>query len=221
MKMRNNNKGKVSPSPASFPSGDSLAVLNLLPAAILTLAVTLSLEDREVLAYMITRSIKSTNPKSSNNNNNNNNNKNKSPSVHKSPVFDCDCFDCYTNYWFRWDTSANRELIHQVIEAFEENLTSSEHQQVNCRGGRKPKKTSHRKLAGKALTPPPEVSVSVSPPYDVALAEECTERDDVTEESPPLPETDSTAVVRGSPARKVVADVKGLFNWRLWGIWSP
>ncbi|XP_076892311.1 uncharacterized protein LOC143544010 [Bidens hawaiensis] len=164
---------------------------------------------------MITRSIKSTNPRSSNNNNNNNN---KSPAIHKSPVFDCDCFDCYTNYWFRWDTSANRELIHQVIEAFEENLTSSEHEHVNCRDGRKPKKLSHRKLAGKALTLPPEVSFSVSPPYDVALTEE------FGEESPPSPlllETDETAVVRGSPVRKVVADVKGLFNWRLWGIWSP
>ncbi|XP_076885648.1 uncharacterized protein LOC143535216 [Bidens hawaiensis] len=221
MKMRN-NKGKVSPSPASFPAGDSLAVLNLLPAAIVTLAVTLSLEDRQVLAYMITRSIKSTNPRSSDNNNNNKkNNNNKSSAVHKSPVFDCDCFDCYTNYWFRWDTSANRELIHQVIEAFEENLTSTE--QVNCRG-RKPKKPSHRKLAGKTLTlpPPPLPEVSVSPTYDVALAEEYAgELDDVAEESPPSPETDATSVVRGSPARKVMPDVKGLFNWRLWGIWSP
>ncbi|XP_076931694.1 uncharacterized protein LOC143596925 [Bidens hawaiensis] len=161
---------------------------------------------------MSTRSIKSTNPRSSNNNNNN-----KSPAVHKSSVFDWDCFDCYTNNWFRWDTSANGELIYQVIEAFRENLTSGEHEQVNCHVGRKPKKPSHRKLAGKALTPPPEVSVLVSPPYDVALSEECAE----SPPSPPLSETDETTVVKGSPARKVVADGKGLFNWRLWGIWGP
>ncbi|XP_022020142.1 uncharacterized protein LOC110920224 [Helianthus annuus] len=140
-----------------------------------------------------------------------NNNKKKAPAAHKSPVFDCDCFDYYTNYWFRWDTSVNRELIHQVIEAIEENFTSSE--QVNCRGrkpNQKKEKASHRRFAGKALNPPPEVSVS--PPYDISLVEECAkEEHEVVEESP---ETDATA-------RRGLPEVKGLFNWRLWGLWSP
>ncbi|XP_035840151.1 uncharacterized protein LOC118487423 [Helianthus annuus] len=135
----------------------------------------------------------------------------KAPAAHKSPVFDCDCFDYYTNYWFRWDTSINRELIHQVIEAIEENFTSSE--QVNCRGrkpNQKKEKASHRRFAGKALNPPPEVSVS--PPYDISLVEECAkEEHEVVEESP---ETDATA-------RRGLPEVKGLFNWRLWGLWSP
>ncbi|XP_035832927.1 uncharacterized protein LOC118481778 [Helianthus annuus] len=148
----------------------------------------------------------STNPRSSDNNN-----KKKAPAAYKSPVFDCDCFDCYTNYWFRWDMSVNRELIHQVIEAFEENLTSSE--QVNCRGrkpNQKKEKASHWRFAGKALNPPLEVSVS--PSYDVSLVEECAkEEHEVVEESP---ETDATA-------RRGLQEVKGLFNWRLWGLWSP
>ena len=63
-KMKIKNKGKVYPSPSSSSSsslaipchsdGDFLSVLKLLPTAILALASVLSLEDREVLAYMIT-----------------------------------------------------------------------------------------------------------------------------------------------------------------------
>ena len=71
-KMKIKNKGKVYPSPSSSSSsssaipchsdGDFLSVLKLLPAAILALASVLSLEDREILAYMITRSMKTTTP---------------------------------------------------------------------------------------------------------------------------------------------------------------
>ncbi|KAI3696427.1 hypothetical protein L1987_79441 [Smallanthus sonchifolius] len=223
MKMR--NKGKVHPSssstPAHSPAGDSLSVLTLLPAAILSLAVALSVEDREVLAYMITRSIKSSNP---------NNNRKKGVNTHKPPVFDCDCFDCYTSYWFKWDTSVNRELIHQAIEAFEETLTTTEQLKKK---GKKKDKTSHRRLAGKSLTPPPETI------HDVVLAEakeeECSspfpvEEDgglNVAEEEQPL---ESTTVEIKFPTasqqhkgagRKVLPDVIGLFNWRIWGIWGP
>ena len=63
-KMKIKNKGKVYPSPSSSSSsslaipchsdGDFLFVLKLLLATILALASVLSLEDREVLAYMIT-----------------------------------------------------------------------------------------------------------------------------------------------------------------------
>jgi hypothetical protein len=125
--MKIKNKGKVYPSPSSSSSSvgdngdrDVLSVLKLLPAAILALASVLSLEDREVLAYMITRSLKTTttnNPspslqdskkKSSKKPQNNNNSQR---SNHIAPIFDCDCFDCYISYWFRWDSSPNRELI--------------------------------------------------------------------------------------------------------------
>ncbi|GAB4838958.1 hypothetical protein Ancab_028491 [Ancistrocladus abbreviatus] len=76
---------------------------------------------------MITRSIKATaNPSSLLEENIRNSRKNKKqpPSPHKSPLFDCGCFDCYTSYWLRWDLSPNREFIHQVIEAFEEHLAN-------------------------------------------------------------------------------------------------
>ncbi|KAJ6695034.1 hypothetical protein OIU74_014223 [Salix koriyanagi] len=159
--MKIKNKGKVYPSPPPSSSssssssssganrdGDVLSVLKLLPAAILALASVLSLEDREVLAYMITRSLKTTttnNPfsilqdskkKSSKKLQNNNNSQN---SNHRAPIFDCDCFDCYRSYWFRWDSSPNRELVHQVIEAFEEHLTSGEMSRKNTKGKRRDK----------------------------------------------------------------------------------
>ncbi|KAD2393700.1 hypothetical protein R6Q59_012002 [Mikania micrantha] len=224
MKMR--NKGKVYPSsssstPATSPAGDFLSVLNLLPAAILTLTVVLSVEDREVLAYMITRSIKLSNPASSTAGNTN---KNKTPITHKLPVFDCDCFDCYTSYWFKWDTSVNRELIHQAIEAFEENLSKNE--QSNKKGKKK-EKMSHRRLAGKPFSPPDSHNIQMLPQYDVALVEvkgeECAEDEDGII-SVPVEHSPETTVVGEAPTmshRKVLPDVMGLFNWRSWNIWSP
>ncbi|GAB2241958.1 hypothetical protein Droror1_Dr00018733 [Drosera rotundifolia] len=134
----NKNKGKVHPSPSSSSSTTTTtittttivaAALKLLPGAILTLITILSLEEQEVLAYMITRSMKSSvdeeldeiNKKPTKNNN-----KGTPAAPHRPPVFDCGCFECYTSYWTRWDSSPNRELIHQAIEAFEENETETE-----------------------------------------------------------------------------------------------
>ena len=132
-------------------------MLKPLSTAILALASVLSLEDREVLAYMITRSIKTTTPspitqdskrkppknapnnhnKNSNNNNNNNNTTNN---TYKPPMFECDCFDCYTSYWFKQDSLPNRELIHQAIEAFEDHLAhGKKSKKVNGRGKRRDK----------------------------------------------------------------------------------
>ncbi|KAK2986855.1 LOW QUALITY PROTEIN: hypothetical protein RJ640_011080 [Escallonia rubra] len=96
--------------------------MNLLPAAILALVSILSLQDREVLAYMITRSMKSTNPATVSDEKKKTQKKFGMP--HKPSVFDCECFDCYTSYWFRWDSSPNHELIHQAIKAFEDHLSN-------------------------------------------------------------------------------------------------
>ncbi|KAK1419954.1 hypothetical protein QVD17_29409 [Tagetes erecta] len=251
MKMRN-NKGKVYPSssssssssspfPAISPAGDSLSVLNLLPAAFLSLAVVvLSLEDREVLAYMITRSIKSSNPNprvccSEN--------KKKMMNNHKSPVFECDCFDCYTNYWFKWDTSVNRELIHQAIEAFEENLNRNEIKSKKNKSKKKlikEEKNSHRRFAGKTASSSPDVltTTSCETKHDVALVQTEPESEpegedcsvSCTEETPEKnnqsPEKNEQSpekmVVNGKGlGKKIMPDVIGLFNWRLWSIWGP
>ncbi|KAK9285847.1 hypothetical protein L1049_025048 [Liquidambar formosana] len=38
------------------------------------------------------------------------------------PLFQCNCFRCYMSYWVKWDTSPNRQLIHEIIDAYEEGL---------------------------------------------------------------------------------------------------
>ncbi|KAJ6703186.1 F12F1.11-RELATED [Salix viminalis] len=282
--MKIKNKGKVYPSPPPSSSssssssganrdGDVLSVLKLLPAAILALASVLSLEDREVLAYMITRSLKTTttnNPssilqdskkKSSKKLQNNNNSQN---SNHRAPIFDCDCFDCYRSYWFRWDSSPNRELVHQVIEAFEEHLTSGEMSRKNTKGKRRDK--TGPRVGGKSVldvpgqpeilpaletgdtaaheSPPAGssadvVSVNVGCPDNVLSSEKITEREEM-EEAVKLHDEVPEEVVAGEAevvaeahgvavcshhhkglARKVLPDVLGLLNSRLWSLWSP
>ncbi|MCD7447607.1 hypothetical protein HAX54_032225 [Datura stramonium] len=83
--------------------------LSLLPATILKLTTTLSQEDKQILGYLISCS-------SSNFSNNlgnctahkNNDNKN------------CYCFNCYMSYWVKWNSSPNHQLIHEIIDAFED-----------------------------------------------------------------------------------------------------
>ncbi|KAK0573900.1 hypothetical protein LWI29_015175 [Acer saccharum] len=307
--MKIKNKGKVYPSPSPSPSSsfsssssvcsnaaggsggvgggglDYLSVLKLLPAAIIALASVLPLEDREVLAYLIMRSMKTTvspsfsaaavatNPpsfpqkkpskKSTPNNSG-------SGSQHKAPGLYCDCFDCYTSFWFRWDSSSNRELIHQAIEAFEDHLTSgeSEKSKKNGKGKRRDKTarrfaadnnhtTNNNKQLVKVIPGPgrPEYSViekqvemteetsgstvlvaaadvsPVSSPERESGSAENNEAADITIGSSPDKE-EVTEVLRSSTAtscsthpkglaRKVLPDVLGLFNSRLWSLWSP
>jgi len=119
-------KGTVHPSPSSSPPPPTISDhLSFLPATILTLTLSLSPEDREVLAYLLSCS-------SSNNHNNNNFSKNhnhhrRNPKVvvdgDHAPLFNCSCFRCYMSYWVRWNSSPNHQLIHEIIDAFEDSLT--------------------------------------------------------------------------------------------------
>ncbi|KAI3452570.1 hypothetical protein Pfo_009234 [Paulownia fortunei] len=257
MKMR--NKGKVHPftsssssssSSSSYtPNEDSFSVLKLLPAAIFTLVSVISLEDREVLAYMITRSLKSTNPSFFPAKD-----KKKCPKKqsfdfhgHNSPaLFDCDCFDCYTSFWFRWDSSPNRELIHQAIEAFEEHLNNGEREQFKRSGNgknkrkekmgrRKGEKMSADGVVLEISTVGPakkqESLVVASLEKDVATAEAdnmepgCREREEEEEEEEEedVAASPASVVVHNHKGlvRKVLSDVMGIFNSRLWSFWSP
>lgn len=113
-------KGQVHPSPPSV--AEHLAVL---PAAILTLTAALSAEDKEVLAYLL---LSCSDPSSnfSGHPNTISNTKNGGDAEHSggrgdhSPMFECNCFRCYMCFWARWDASPSRELIHEIIEAYEE-----------------------------------------------------------------------------------------------------
>ncbi|XP_059309879.1 uncharacterized protein LOC132061014 [Lycium ferocissimum] len=89
--------------------------LSLLPATILALTAALSQEDKQVLAYLIACS--------SNNFSNNlgNTHKNSTTTSTAHPYcFNCYCFNCYMSYWVKWDSSPNHQLIHEIIDAFED-----------------------------------------------------------------------------------------------------
>ena len=141
-------KGTVHPSPPVISDQ-----LSFLPATILTLAAALSPEDREVLAYLISCSSNNTTPSFINFSGNNprrSTNKGAVPkggSVSASgggdhpPLFNCSCFRCYTSYWVRWDSSPNRQVIHEIIDAFEDWLAQSN------KGGKNRKERRNKKGA--------------------------------------------------------------------------
>lgn len=122
MKKLYRKRGTVHPSPPIISDH-----LSFLPTTILTLAAALSLEDREVLAYLISSCSNDFTAV-------NNSSSHRGKTVHQkpsaaakggsdhSPAFSCDCFRCYTSYWVRWDSSPNRQLIHEIIDAYEEKL---------------------------------------------------------------------------------------------------
>ncbi|KAG7593055.1 hypothetical protein ISN45_Aa01g018900 [Arabidopsis thaliana x Arabidopsis arenosa] len=196
--MKVMKKGKVHPThplPPSFSSSngdDSLSVFKLLPAAILVLVSVLSAEDREVLAYLITRSLNTTTVVLVSSK--------KKRSHDKVPLFDCGCFDCYTSYWSKWDSSSDRELINQIIETFEDHLTSDENS-----ASHKSKKNKNR--AKKIEISEEPIAKTTEPPVA----------------SDQFPRENSPGVVSGHSkglARKVLPDVLGLLNSRFWSLWN-
>ncbi|KAE9454759.1 hypothetical protein C3L33_13337, partial [Rhododendron williamsianum] len=255
MKMRK-NKGKIHPSPSSsssslstppsnsLPNQNAPSVLALLPAAILALISVLSAEDKEVLAYMVTRSMNSVNPspsssaeerskKSSNGKKLPGSSSSSSGSggvVHKAPFFDCECFDCYTSYWFRWDSSPDKELIHKAIEEFEEFLFNQEQVKRSSSSG-KGKRRERIGRRGREKAKEEETEEVLEESFDVGLVGNEAERE---EEAAAVEEVAAAVVGREAEAaaaavdnynkglvRKVLPDVVGLFNSRLWGLWSP
>ncbi|KAF5728553.1 hypothetical protein HS088_TW21G00701 [Tripterygium wilfordii] len=140
-------KGTVHPS-----QPDKLDQLTFLPAAILTLAAALSPEEKEVLAYLISCSNSSGNCFS--NHHRLGHQSGSSSSFARSyttgsgdhpPSFKCDCFRCYMSYWARWDSSPNLQLIHEIIEAFEDWLVQSSTSSKKSRKDRKKKGSDSNK----------------------------------------------------------------------------
>ncbi|EEF51754.1 uncharacterized protein LOC8269201 [Ricinus communis] len=248
------------PSPSSSPHKDPDSVLKLLPVTILALAFSLPNQDREVLAYLISRSIIATCSSYNAINQHHSNSKcrttaatsGKSKSVKKVPPFECGCFDCYTSFWHRWDSSPNRELIHQLIEDFEEHLLVNESPRKNNRGGKKRGNTTKRvDVIKQAEEKKPEIVLPVAEDecavvtvlpekkFDGVDMKEngvvCREHEEEEEEKIGINEVTKTiemevvtvqAMGLGADchkgfARKVLPDVVGLLNSRLWSLWSP
>lgn len=246
--MKIKNKGKVHPSPSSSspaisPSssdGNFLNVLNYLPAAIFTLVSVLTVDDREVLAFMMRRSMETSSPSSSvpekkfskrvPKKSNGPRAISGSACVHAPPCFTC--LDCYMSYWDRWNSSPNGELIHQAIEAFEEQLATGEKPGKKVKGKRRDKIGRRSSETPVNVAPLPESPQVPSDEGSVDSATSTRGDVEVAEGSEELPRTeDETAavVIVPSPppsnpkglARKVWPDVLGLFNSRLWNLWGP
>ncbi|XP_008460189.2 uncharacterized protein LOC103499074 [Cucumis melo] len=255
--MKIKNKGKVHPSPSSSSSSSSSSsdgnffdVLNYLPVAIFALVSVLTVDDREVLAFMMRRSMETSSPSSSVSGKKFSKRVSKksdtpragsrSACVHAPPSLTC--FDCYMSYWDRWNSSPNGELIHQAIEAFEEQLAKGEKSSKNVKGKRKDK--IGRRSLDKSLNivSPPLLPVPETHPLQIdegssaAPATSGSAAVEVEEKSGEAPRSEEEAVesrgalvVIPSPppnihkglARKVWPDVLGLFNSRLWSLWSP
>ncbi|KAJ9140143.1 hypothetical protein P3X46_030825 [Hevea brasiliensis] len=254
--MKFKTKGNAYPFLSSPPSSSSYkdtdSVLKLLPVAILALALSLPTQDREVLAYLIARSLISTSTTNSFSSLNGNhypkskcktttsNGKNKT--VQKVHLFECGCFDCYTSFWYRWDSSPNRELIHQAIEAFEEHLLQNESPRKHTKGRKRGKKVIMASVESIISVNKPETEVEISVGEDeceVVIVQENTEGGDMEEngvicEGEKMGENEMTrnlemevVSVQALEAnhkglvRKVLPDVVGLLNSRLWRLWGP
>ncbi|XP_022736879.1 uncharacterized protein LOC111289811 [Durio zibethinus] len=234
--MKVKKKGRVYPSLSSPPSSldsyrDPNTVFKLLPVAILALASALPPQDQEVLAYMITRSIISTtNPSTLTHQP-----KNKCKKS-KNHLFQCGCFDCYTRFWHRWDSSPNRDLIHQVIEAFEDHLMQNEVSKKHCKASRKKDKVMLSICESNAVSvnalqeeqsQDSERLMVESEGLEAENSGGCEQEgeENVGEEVTGNLEMEvvavSTAVSHKGLARKVLPDVVGLFNSRLWSLWGP
>ncbi|XVF11503.1 hypothetical protein REPUB_Repub08aG0033000 [Reevesia pubescens] len=237
--MKVKKKGRVYPS---LPSPSSLAsyrdpnsVFKLLPVAILALASALPPEDQEVLAYMITRSIISTtnNPSTLTHQP-----KNKCKKG-KVPLFQCGCFDCYTRFWYRWDSSPNRDLIHQVIEAFEDHLIQNEVSKKHCKAASRKKDKVIVSICESNVVSDNELQRVQSQNSEILMdesesLEEAENRSGCEQEGEENVgeevngkqlEMEVVAVATGVShkglVRKVLPDVVGLFNSRLWSLWGP
>ncbi|CAI9787858.1 unnamed protein product [Fraxinus pennsylvanica] len=188
-------KGTVHPTPQLA----SEKLLSFLPATILTLTVTLSPEDREVLAYLI--SCSSTN--FSNNHVNNTQKTTSTAAADHRPSFNCYCFSCYTSYWVRWDSSPNRQLIHEIIDAYEDDLQMKNKKEKSKRERRKSRRNNSHISDESKVT---ELSLS---------KDEHTESNSTAESAVPGEDTSELEVVKGS--------VGGFLNFlgeRFWGVWT-
>ncbi|XP_022759873.1 uncharacterized protein LOC111306233 [Durio zibethinus] len=136
-------KGKVHPSPP--PPPPTIADhLSLLPATVLSLTAALSLQDKEVLAYLI--SCCSGSSSTAGNNfpgHQKATSKCRIDNKEHDPTFQCNCFTCYMCFWARWDSSPNRQLIHEIIEAYEEGLFEENKQVKKNKKGRRKRVSIH------------------------------------------------------------------------------
>ncbi|RAL39520.1 unnamed protein product [Cuscuta campestris] len=113
-------KSTVHPTPAPPPPPPSLSTrLAFLPAAILALLASLSEEDKQVLSYFLfCPSATLFNPHAFMKGRGGGG----GAADHHPPSPSCYCFNCYRSFWARWDSSPDRRIIDEIVEAYEDGL---------------------------------------------------------------------------------------------------
>ncbi|KAM7269600.1 hypothetical protein ACFE04_025097 [Oxalis oulophora] len=222
MEMKNKAKGKKI-FPSEERNEDYNSILKLLPLSIFTLIISvLSLKEREVVAYMLNHITFCSDHAPMQRLKSHNNKKTSSgpgpppSSIHKSPVFDCHCFDCYHSYWGVWHNSPNHHLIDKAIEAFEDNLIKADNHKFNRNNVNRKKAKSVRRVAHvvKPLKEEEEEEIRVDDVVAVVTVKEEDEKDDVAPFS-------GGGHIRKGLMTKLLPDVWGLFNSRWWNLWGP
>ncbi|CAH2080410.1 unnamed protein product [Thlaspi arvense] len=190
-------KGTVHPSPAP-PISDSLA---LLPATLLTLSAALSPEDREVLAYLISCS--------SGNLSGDRKTTTTEKSCDHSPSFSCDCFRCYMSFWIKWDSSPNRQLIHEIIDQFEDDLAQNKKEKS------KKERKKKRGAKGSRELKISEKSLNKDELIKDADSELISESDSMEQSSSAGGEEGSEGVEKGTVRRFM-----SFVGERFWSVWT-
>ncbi|KAJ3701458.1 hypothetical protein LUZ61_005163 [Rhynchospora tenuis] len=211
-------KGKVHPSPSpAAGSGDVSSALKLLPQEILALTAALGEKDKEVLAYLITRSMKC----------------HVAPRAVAShrPMIGCGCFECYKSFWSRWNSSSDKGVIDQVIDGFEEHLARVEKEKNEKSEKEGKKKTKKGEVEEKVLVEESSVVEEKVTEEVVFTSGESKELEMVEEEGEPdrkvvegeeeggedKAEGGGGAVSGGGEKKKSWVDLMGIFNFRFFG----
>ncbi|KAK9053302.1 hypothetical protein SSX86_029935 [Deinandra increscens subsp. villosa] len=199
-KLYNHNKGKIHPSPPpTTAAGDHLP---FLPLAIATLAAALAPEDKEVLSYLLSCSITTANV-----------DKNFAGNTRTTaggggthpPKFNCYCFSCYTSYWVRWDSSPNRQLIHEIIDAYEDGLIKT-----NKKSGKNKKERKKNKGLPSSTSPHAPLSTAEIVPHAPPHVEENMISNDDEDES----------IIATSSEKGSVRKFVNFIGERIWGVWG-
>ncbi|KAJ1256131.1 hypothetical protein BS78_K080300 [Paspalum vaginatum] len=243
-------KGKVHPSPAlpaaaGVGGGETTAeavLMRFLPAAVLAAAASLGAEAKEVLAYLVLASLRSSAPPTPARAG-----EGKAAEGHP-PALACGCFGCYTAYWSRWDGSpeAEREAIHRAIEEFEEHLAREEREGgaggAKARRGRKKRaaaaaaaaKDAAKEKAAKgkgkskgkevAVEPLPPPALQLQPPADLPVPGEAPKAEGgaeyLTAEEREDASTSAAACEDGACSGEDEKRRRGWLSWRAWGLWG-
>ncbi|EOY28858.1 hypothetical protein SCA6_020503 [Theobroma cacao] len=202
-------RGTVHPSPPITTDH-----LSFLPATILTLAAALSPDDREVLAYLISCSNNDFGNFSSHRKNTHKNPTKRSISSSSDhdhpPLFTCDCFRCYMSYWVRWDSSPNRQLIHEIIDAFEDGLAQSKKAK-----SKKDRKKKGGGADGSGGLKRPELSLRKDDSSELKSVEESTSSSSIGSSGEVCADDGEEGTEKGS-----VRSFVNFIGERIWNVWG-